>query len=226
MVTLAALGRESAGAPALSGACRVRCAGRPVRKSAMSRRWAAISCNVRAAGIFARRRIAACARAAAIASRSVARTNTTPFSTICLCDRPSVDGRDRAGGAGRHDRTHQCRRREAPGSPRGFLCPARARRAARERFAAAGDPDGDPPAETAGEHCAWLISSRARRIRSIGRSPMSPSFSTSARTAHARARRSFLARRRRCRIGQRPPKPCSLGSGSIKTLPRAPLAPR
>ena len=60
---------------------RMRLANRRARRSAPSRRWEATSCSVRAAGISARPSSAACARAAATATRFPAKTNITRSST-------------------------------------------------------------------------------------------------------------------------------------------------
>ena len=56
--------------------------------------------------------------------------------------------------------------------------------------------------------CAWSMCGKAKRIRSTGRSPTSPSPLTLMVAAPASARRSFLARRRRFRTGQGPRRLC------------------
>ena len=80
MATLEQVGRAPADRAALSALAEARRrVGEPADPPRRAR-WAATCCNGRAAGISARSRTAACARAAANASPCTARTSTTPSS--------------------------------------------------------------------------------------------------------------------------------------------------
>ncbi len=191
--------------PALAdAAARVRRA----RKSATSRRSAAICCSGRAAGISARPRIIACARAAAIASRFAARTSTTRCSTIGLRHRASLDRRHGAGRARRQGRAHRRGGRGARRPAGGIFSWRRTRDMQREN-------DLRPheiltavrlPPPRLGARMAHHQAGQ-KNNRSTGRSPMSPSCSMCRRRKFAEAHQSFSAQQHRYLIAQQRPKP-------------------
>ena len=147
--------------------------GSPARKSATSRRWAGTFSSGPAAGTSARRLpLFAQRRRTLLCDRrreSVPRLVRQPR----LRHRSPLDHRHRAGRAGCLGRAHRRERRRSNAPPRGLSPSARARRPSRERSRAA---RCSPPCNCrCSRRAPSCPSSRAKRIRSIGRWPRLPS---------------------------------------------------
>ena len=222
MATLDGLADAPVRAAALSGAGRCAAPGRPARRSAMSRRSAAICCNGRAAGISAPTRIAACARAA---GRCFAIPGENQYHAIfanevCAIVHPSTAATALVGARCAH-RTRQRPGRGAPSrcstissSLRKSTCSARtiSSLARRPRPCCCRLSPPAPPPHT----CAKPTS-----CRSTGRSPTSRwRWSATSRGAAA-APRSFWALRRRFRTGRAPPRISWWAKRSTRPLARA-----